>query len=65
MAQSDRVICVNRHICCSGQPQAVAQHPEYVRLFGAEAARSFALYQHQHDHSHDLTGAALPVKDEG
>ena len=64
MAQSDRVICVNRHICCSGQPQAVAQHPEYVRLFGAEAARSFALYQHQHDHSHDLTGAALPVKDE-
>jgi zinc transport system ATP-binding protein len=64
MAQSDRVICVNRHICCSGQPQAVAQHPEYVRLFGAEAARSFALYQHQHDHSHDLTGAALPAKDE-
>ncbi len=64
MAQSDRVICVNRHICCSGQPEAVAQHPEYVRLFGAEAARSFAVYQHQHDHSHDLTGAALPVKEE-
>ena len=64
MAQSDRVICINRHICCSGQPETVAQHPEYVRLFGAEAARSFALYQHQHDHSHDLTGAALPTKDE-
>ncbi len=64
MAQSDRVICINRHICCSGQPETVAQHPEYVRLFGAEAARSFALYQHQHDHSHDLTGAAMPVKDE-
>lgn len=65
MAQSDRVICVNRHICCSGQPEAVAQHPEYVRLFGAEAARSFAVYQHQHDHSHDLTGAALPAKEDG
>jgi zinc transport system ATP-binding protein len=64
MAQSDRVICINRHICCSGQPETVAQHPEYVRLFGAEAARSFALYQHQHDHSHDLTGAALPAKDD-
>lgn len=62
MAQSDRVICVNRHICCSGQPETVAQHPEYVRLFGAEAARSFALYQHQHDHSHDLTGAAQPTR---
>ncbi len=65
MAQSDRVICVNRHICCSGQPETVAQHPEYVRLFGAEAARSFALYQHQHDHSHDLTGATHPAKEDG
>ncbi len=63
MAQSDRVICINRHICCSGMPETVAQHPEYVRLFGAEAARSFALYQHQHDHSHDLSGAARPAKE--
>ena len=63
MAQSDRVICINRHICCSGVPDAVAQHPEYARLFGAEAARSFALYHHQHDHSHDLTGAARPARE--
>jgi zinc transport system ATP-binding protein len=63
MAQSDRVICVNRHICCSGMPEAVAQHPEYARLFGPEAARSFAVYQHQHDHSHDLSGAARPARD--
>jgi zinc transport system ATP-binding protein len=64
MAQSDRVICINRHICCSGIPDAVAQHPEYARLFGAEAARSFALYHHQHDHSHDLSGKAMPVKED-
>jgi zinc transport system ATP-binding protein len=56
MAQSDRVICLNRHVCCSGVPQSVAQHPEYARLFGAQAARAFALYQHQHDHRHDLAG---------
>jgi zinc transport system ATP-binding protein len=65
MAQSDRVICINRHVCCSGVPDAVAQHPEYARLFGPEAARSFALYHHQHDHSHDLSGRAMPVKDDG
>jgi zinc transport system ATP-binding protein len=58
MAQSDRVICVNRHICCSGIPETVAKSPEYVRLFGPEAARSFALYSHHHDHTHGLDGGA-------
>jgi zinc transport system ATP-binding protein len=56
MAQSDRVICLNRHVCCSGVPRSVAQHPEYARLFGAQAARALGLYQHHHDHRHDLAG---------
>ena len=56
MAQSDRVICLNRHVCCSGVPQSVAQHPEYARLFGTQVARALALYQHHHDHRHDLAG---------
>jgi zinc transport system ATP-binding protein len=59
MASSDRVICVNRHICCSGVPEQVAQHPEYARLFGPLAARNFALYRHAHDHKHDLAGAPI------
>jgi len=61
MAQSDRVICLNRHVCCSGVPEAVAQHPEYTRLFGPEEARAFALYQHHHDHRHDLGGETSPA----
>jgi zinc transport system ATP-binding protein len=61
MAQSDRVVCLNRHVCCHGVPEAVAQHPEYVRLFGREAARSLAVYRHSHDHAHDLDGAPLPA----
>ncbi|MEI9901240.1 MAG: metal ABC transporter ATP-binding protein [Hyphomicrobium sp.] len=56
MGRSDRVVCLNHHVCCSGVPEAVAQHPAYGRLFGAEAARAFALYRHHHDHSHDLAG---------
>lgn len=55
MAQSDRVVCLNRHVCCSGVPDAVAAHPEYMKLFGAEA-RAFAVYSHDHDHRHDLAG---------
>jgi zinc transport system ATP-binding protein len=60
MAQSDRVLCLNRHVCCSGVPQSVAQHPEYARLFGPQAARAFGLYHHHHDHRHDLAGEPLP-----
>jgi zinc transport system ATP-binding protein len=56
MARSDRVVCLNRHVCCSGVPEAVAQHPDYVRLFGMQAAQAFAVYQHHHDHSHDIAG---------
>ncbi len=62
MAQSDRVICLNRHVCCSGVPQSVAQHPEYARLFGPQAARAFGLYHHHHDHSHDLAGEPRPPR---
>jgi zinc transport system ATP-binding protein len=61
MAQSDRVICLNRHVCCSGVPESVAQHPEYARLFGPQAARAFGLYHHHHDHRHDLAGEPAPA----
>ena len=61
MANADRVICINRHICCSGHPQTVAQHPEYAKLFGPEAARAFAVYTHVHDHEHDMAGAPIAV----
>ncbi len=61
MAQSDRVLCLNRHICCSGVPETVAQHPEYVRLFGPETARAFGVYRHHHDHAHALDGREVPA----
>jgi zinc transport system ATP-binding protein len=65
LGASDRVVCLNRHICCEGVPGAVAGHPEYVRLFGPEAARSFGLYQHHHDHTHTLSGDVTCGHDHG
>ena len=56
MAATDRVLCLNHHICCSGQPESVAVHPEFVSLFGDQVAQTLAVYRHQHDHSHDLHG---------
>ncbi len=56
MAATDQVICLNHHICCSGKPEAVSQHPEFKALFGSNVLDNVALYQHNHDHSHDLAG---------
>lgn len=57
MRASDRVICLNGHICCEGSPQHVSAAPEYRALFGAEAQGTLALYRHQHDHDHDHDAA--------
>ena len=56
MAQTDKVICLNQHVCCYGRPENVSQHPEYLRLFGTRAAEDIAIYSHQHDHHHDMRG---------
>ena len=53
MRASDRVICLNGHVCCEGTPQHVSTAPEYRALFGAGGDGALALYQHHHDHDHD------------
>lgn len=53
MAASDRVICLNGHICCEGTPEHVASAPEYRALFGTGTGGALALYRHRHDHEHD------------
>lgn len=52
MAETDTVICLNGHVCCTGTPDLVAKSPEYLSLFGARAAETLAIYQHHHDHTH-------------
>ncbi len=56
MSQTDQVLCLNKHLCCSGQPEMVQQHPEYLALFGKHAPTALAVYKHQHDHQHSLAG---------
>ena len=60
MAATDRVVCLNRHICCSGTPEAMGSDPAYRALFGARAADAVAIYRHHHDHHHGLSGAVDP-----
>lgn len=58
MSASDRVICLNGHVCCEGTPAVVASAPEYRALFGTGTGGALALYRHEHDHGHDHTEAA-------
>ena len=53
MSASNRVICLNGHICCSGAPETVLAAPEYQELFGTDTNGALALYRHSHDHQHD------------
>lgn len=53
MSASDRVICLNGHVCCEGTPEVVASAPEYRALFGSGTMGALALYRHDHDHGHE------------
>jgi len=57
MSTTDRVICLNGHVCCSGTPATVASSNEFRSLFGHHASSGLAIYEHKHDHEHRLDGS--------
>lgn len=50
MKKTDRVICLNGHICCQGKPEVISTTPEYHALFGFESEGETALYRHKEHH---------------
>ena len=56
MAATDKVICLNQHICCSGYPADISHDPAFIETFGRPVADSLAVYHHHHNHRHDLHG---------
>lgn len=56
MAKTDEVLCLNHHICCSGAPEVVSMHPEFISMFGQRGAEQLGIYRHNHNHRHDLQG---------
>ncbi|MBE0500301.1 MAG: zinc ABC transporter ATP-binding protein ZnuC [Desulfuromonadales bacterium] len=53
MSATDRVLCLNGHICCSGTPEAVTSNPAFIEMFGLQAIESLAIYSHDKNHRHD------------
>lgn len=63
MAATDKVICLNQHICCSGYPADISRDPAFVETFGHQVAESLAVYHHHHNHRHDLHGDVVTGTD--
>lgn len=59
MASTQRVICLNRHICCEGAPEKVGSDPQFKALFGEDLAKQLALYHHHHTHTHGIHEPAI------
>ncbi|WON78374.1 zinc ABC transporter ATP-binding protein ZnuC [Serratia sp. UGAL515B_01] len=62
MAKTDEVLCLNQHVCCSGTPEVVSMHPEFIAMFGHRGAEQLAIYRHNHNHRHDLQGRIVLKK---
>lgn len=52
MAATDRVVCLNHHVCCTGSPESVANNPAFLDLFGPQVVESLAFYSHSTTHRH-------------
>ncbi|MBM3599711.1 MAG: metal ABC transporter ATP-binding protein [Alphaproteobacteria bacterium] len=64
MAATDRVVCLNHHVCCTGHPEQVSRDPAFLGLFGEAARPALAVYTHHHDHVHSDDGGVLPIEGE-
>ena len=53
MSASNRVICLNGHICCQGEPKSVASSPEYKAMFGSKVEGTLAPVSYTHLRAHE------------
>ena len=62
MAETDTVVCLNRHVCCTGHPRTITSDPEFISLFGPHVSDALAIYSHSHDHHHDALEDPVPIE---
>lgn len=56
MADTNEVVCINRHICCVGTPETVSNDPTFIQHFGDQFSQNVAFYTHRHNHRHNMHG---------
>jgi zinc transport system ATP-binding protein len=52
MSATKKVVCLYKHICCQGEPEAVSKNPEFISIFGKDMSKLISVYNHFHDHEH-------------
>lgn len=52
MSSSSHVVCLNKHVCCSGLPEVVELNKAYRSLFGIGAGKVLSPYAHHNHHKH-------------
>ena len=57
MSKTDHVVCLNGHVCCSGTPIDVANNEKYQEIFGKDISKILSVYEHTHDHIHNIDGS--------
>ena len=62
MSATDHVVCLNGHVCCSGNPVDVAQDKNYKELFGEHSSQLLSIYEHDHNHTHSSDGNIVEAK---
>ncbi len=48
MKSTNKVLCLNNHLCCSGSPSLVSAHSDFKKMFGS-GFEEVAIYEHQHN----------------
>ena len=54
MSSTNKVICLNRHVCCEGKPAEIEKSGVFETMF--QKRRRLAFYEHRHDHTHTHDG---------
>ena len=52
MKESTQVLCLYRHICCKGRPEAILKDEQFNNLFADQMIELMATYEHHHNHKH-------------
>jgi zinc transport system ATP-binding protein len=50
MSSTKKVICLNHHICCQGEPKIIAKNPYFKEIFGNNMDKLISVYNHYHNH---------------